>query len=272
MSEQPGAQLSLWSVPGIPRLAPGDDVGAVIADALRRADTPLRAGDALVVCSKLLSRAEGRFVDLSTVRPGPEARKLAEQVQKDAALVELILAESSAVSRTAPGVLIVRHRLGFVSANAGIDASNAQPPDAPPGSGPWVLLLPHSPDDAARALRRSLEAACGTAPGIVISDSHGRPFRRGAVGVAIGAAGLPALLDGRGARDLDGRALEHTETAVADQLAAAADLLAGQAAEGRPVTLVRGLRLPALPRTEEGGDDAGSAAELYRDPREDLYA
>src|SRR5207237_9241640 len=140
-----------------------------------------------------------------------------------------VLRESSAVSRAARNVLVVRHRLGFVVANAGIDASNAVPPGAPPGSGPWVLLLPRDPDGAARSLRRALEAATGARLGVVISDSFGRPFRLGTVGSAIGCDGLPPLWDRRGERDLFGRPLETTITALADQVAACADLVAGQA-------------------------------------------
>jgi len=244
-------QLHLTALPGVPRIQAGDDLAALLRAALARAEIELRAGDVLVCASKALSRAEGRVVALGAVEPSPRAVSLARRTDKDPRLVELILGESVAVSRAAPGVLIVRHRLGFVSANAGIDRSNVGAEDA-------VLLLPTDPDATARAL-------CALHPGIgvVISDSLGRPFRRGTVGAAIGAAGLPALLDQRGARDLDDRPLEHTETALADQLAAAADLLAGQAAEGRAFVHVRGLRF-------EPTDSR--ATDLLRDPARDLYA
>lgn len=269
------AELSLRSVPGIPRIAPGDDLGAMLCTALRAADVTPRPGDVLVLCSKLLSRAEGRFVDLSTVEASARARKLAAEVGKEPALVELILAESTAVSRSAPGVLIVRHRLGFVSANAAIDASNAMPAHAAPGSGPWVLLMPADPDATARALRQALAHSFGVDTGILISDSHGRPFRRGAIGVAVGASGLSPVLDRRGERDLDGRELEHTESALADQLAAAADLLAGQAGEGRPVTLIRGMPLANSPDNtddDDGHDHDQGARTICRAPGQDLYA
>ena len=183
---------------------------------------------------------------------------------KDPRAVELILRESTAVSRQAPGVLVVRHRLGFVVANAGIDASNAVPPDAPPGSGPWALLLPEAPDASAAAIRaRRRGRRRGRSVGVVITDSFGRPFRLGTVGVAIGVSGLPPVWDRRGEPDLFGRPLENTITALADQVAAVADLVAGQAAERRPLVLVRGLGFHP--------SDQGASA-LVRRAEEDLYA
>ncbi len=257
-------RVELIALPGIPILGPGADVHAEITAALARADLPLRDGDVLVVTSKLISRSQGRFVDLATVTPTPRAHDLAATVEKDPRLVELILSESVAVSRAVPGVLIVRHRHGFVSANAAIDASNASPPDAAPDSGPWVLLMPTDPDGAAAALRDSLEATSGAAVGVVLSDSLGRPFRLGTVGAAVGVAGVSALWDQRGVTDLGGRALEHTQTALGDQLAAAADMVAGQAGEGRPVILVRGLAFRV--------DPDANASDLLRPPDRDLYA
>lgn len=268
-------RLELRALPGLPLVAPGDDLSALIVAALSRAGIALRDGDILAVTSKILSRAEGRFVDLSTVVVSPEARRLAAEVDKDPRLVELILRESSAVSRKARGTIIVRHRLGFISANAGIDCSNSVPAFATPGSGPWALLLPTDPDGDAERIRQALiqshEQAPGQAPapgsrlriGIVITDSLGRPFRLGTVGAAIGVAGMPALWDRRGEADIYGRRLETTITALADQVAAATDLVAGQAAEGRAVVHVRGLRFPV-------GEHR--ASELYRVPGEDLYA
>lgn len=254
----PAPQVTLVALPDVPPVAPGDDLAAIIADSLKAANLKLRAGDVLVVTSKLLSKVEGRFVDLTTVAPSDHARQVAELVRKDPRLVELILRESSAISRMRPEVLIVRHRLGFTLANAGIDQSNIGR-----AGQDWVLLLPEDPDASAARLRADLQARCGVAAGIVISDSHGRPFRLGTVNVAIGIAGLPALLDLRGRPDLDGRVLRVSIAALGDELAAAAGLLSGQAAEGLPVVLVRGLHLPAAD---------GQAAELVR-PRElDLYA
>ncbi len=257
-------RLELTALPGLPVVDAGDDLAAVIEGGLRRAGLTLCDGDVLVVTSKIVSRAEGRFVDLATVAPSDEARALGSEIDKDARLVELVLRESVAVSRKARGTLVVRHRLGFIVANAGIDGSNARPRGAPPSSGPWALLLPLAPDASAEALRASLALrSAGARVGVVISDSFGRPFRLGTVGAAIGLAGLPALWDRRGEEDLFGRRLEHTITALGDQLAAAADLVAGQADEGRAVVLVRGLSFPAV---------ASSAAELQRPAREDLYA
>lgn len=246
----------------MPRVGRGDDLGGLVREGLQRAELTLEDGDVLVVTSKVLSCIEGRWVDLSTVEPSARARQLSAQLDKEAPLVELILRESSAISRQAPGVLIVRHRLGFVSANAGIDCSNALPDGAPAGSGPWALLLPRSPDESARALRAELQPP-GASIGVVISDSHGRPFRFGTVGMAIGAAGLPALVDHVGRQDLDGRPLEVTVTGLADQVAAAADMVAGQGDEGRPVVHLRGLSF--------AGHDS-SAAQLQRPADRDLYA
>jgi coenzyme F420-0:L-glutamate ligase/coenzyme F420-1:gamma-L-glutamate ligase len=257
------ARLEVLAVPGVPLVGPGADLPGVLAHALASAGVRLANGDVLVVSSKLLSRAEGRFVELPKVLPSPRAVDLAQRVGKDPRLVELILRESSAVSRAAPGVLVVRHRLGFVVANAGIDASNAVPPDRPAGTGPWALLLPEAPDASAAAIRARLALESSARIGVVVSDSFGRPFRLGTVGAAIGVSGLPPLWDRRGEPDLFGRLLEQTVTALGDQVAAAADLVAGQAAEGRPLVLVRGLTFDP---SEQG------AQTLTRRPEEDLYA
>ena len=238
----------------------------MIVAAMARAGLRFEDGDHLVVASKLLSRAQGRYVDLSAVEVSAEAAALAVETGKEPALVELVLRESASISRAAPGVLIVRHKLGFVAANAAIDRSNAQPPEAAPGSGPWALLLPEDPDGCARQLRRDFEAASGASVGVVISDSFGRPFRQGTIGVALGLSGLPALWDQRGRHDLCGRELKHTVTALADQIATAAELLAGQADEARPAVLLRGLKVGGLLSGE------ATARDLDRDPEKDLYA
>jgi coenzyme F420-0:L-glutamate ligase/coenzyme F420-1:gamma-L-glutamate ligase len=257
------SRLEALALPGLPLVATGDDVPALVVRAVADAGVTLVDGDVLVVTSKLLSRAEGRFVELPRVEPSARAIELARQVNKDPRAVELILRESVATSRQAPGVLVVRHRLGFVVANAGIDLSNAVPSDAAPGSGPWALLLPENPDASAAAIRARAEATSGAKVGVVITDSFGRPFRLGTVGVAIGASGLPPVWDRRGEPDLFGRPLETTITALADQVAAVADLVAGQAAERRPLVLVRGL---GFPPSDEG------AGALVRRAEEDLYA
>jgi coenzyme F420-0:L-glutamate ligase/coenzyme F420-1:gamma-L-glutamate ligase len=258
-----GSELTVRAIDGIPTVEPGDDLYEIIASGLSRAGVALAHGDVLVIASKIISRAEGCFVDLGAVTPGDAALRLAEEVEKDPRLVELILRESHGISRKKPGALIVRHRLGFVCANAGIDASNAARSDAPRHGGPWVLTLPRDPDASAAELRTKLSERFGAEIGVVISDSWGRPFRRGTVGFAIGVAGVPAVWDRRGASDRYGRVLEATEPAVADSLAAAADLVAGQADEGRPVTLIRGLVFHV---------SSDSAQTLLREPEADLYA
>jgi coenzyme F420-0:L-glutamate ligase/coenzyme F420-1:gamma-L-glutamate ligase len=250
-------QLALTALPGIPHVQPGDDLARLIVAGLERAELSLEPGDVLVVTSKLVSKAEGRIVDLATITPSLRALRVARITRKDARLVELILRESTAISRMRGEVLIVRHRLGFTLANAGIDLSNVG------GGEARVLLLPENPDDSARRLREAISARAGIAPGIVISDSHGRPFRIGTVNVAIGLAGIPAVWDQRGNRDLYGRVLRVTVTGLGDEIAAAAGLLTGQAAEGLPVVLVRGLRLPS---------GEGRAADLVRAVEMDLYA
>jgi coenzyme F420-0:L-glutamate ligase/coenzyme F420-1:gamma-L-glutamate ligase len=258
-----GSELLVRAIAGVPTIDPGDDLFEVIISSLARAETKLVAGDIVVVASKIVSRAEGCFVDLRSITPSDTALRLGEEVDKDPRLVELILRESTGVSRKTTGALIVRHRLGFVSANAGIDASNAAPSSAPEGSGPWVLILPRDPDATAAALRAKLARHFSAEVGVIITDSWGRPFRRGTVGFAIGVAGVPSVWDRRGAVDRHGRVLEATASALADSIAAAADLVAGQADEGRPLTLVRGLRFRL------SGD---SAEALLRDPENDLYA
>jgi coenzyme F420-0:L-glutamate ligase/coenzyme F420-1:gamma-L-glutamate ligase len=256
-------RLELRALLGVPIVQPGDDLGSLLCAAIERADiVPETGRDVIVVSSKVISRAEDRFVDISRVTPSQEAIRLGARAHKDPRVAELILQESSAVSRSAPGVIVVRHRLGFVAANAGIDESNCRA--ATDDRGPWVLLLPRDPDASARALRAAVSARFGADIAIVISDSFGRPFRFGTVGAAIGVSGLPPLWDQRGGQDLHGRTLEATVTALADQVAAAADLVAGQADEGRPAIHIRGLSY--VP------DDDASARALLRPPEQDLYA
>ncbi|MBN1286238.1 MAG: coenzyme F420-0:L-glutamate ligase [Anaerolineae bacterium] len=249
-------ELTLTGVPGVPIVQPGDDLARLVAQSLREAGLILQPGDALVVTSKIVSKAEGRLLDLRTVTPSARAEEVAAQVNKDPRIVEVILRESVEISRMAPNVLIVTHRLGFTSANAGVDQSNV-------GLGPdWALLLPEDPDRSAQALRARIAELTGVAPGVVITDTHGRPFRMGNINVAIGVAGLPALWDQRGNPDLFGRILRATITAPADEIAAAAGLITGQANESIPVVLVRGLALPEL---------EGRAADLNRPKSTDLY-
>jgi coenzyme F420-0:L-glutamate ligase / coenzyme F420-1:gamma-L-glutamate ligase len=248
--------LELLALPGIPMVRPGDDVGALTVAGLN--DRELRRGDVIVVAQKIVSKAEGRTVDLATVTPSAEARKLAEEVGKDPRLVEVILSESVRVVRSRPNLIIVQHRLGFVMANAGVDHSNVAPADGVDR----VLLLPRDPDASAEALRADLQRRYGVPIGVIISDSFGRAWRRGTCGIAIGSAGLPSLIDMRGQPDLFGRTLEVTIVGFADEIAAAASLLQGQAAEAQPVVLVRGLDWSA---------PAAPAAALVRPIEEDLF-
>lgn len=259
MSEETTASVqpvTILSLTGIPLIKPGDDLPQLILQALERMQCPLVAGDVLVVTSKIVSKAEGRIVDLHDVIPSAEAAALARETEKDPRLVELVLQESTEISRKGRRVLITRHRLGFVSANAGIDQSNVDE------GGERVLLLPIDPDRSADAIREALLAVTGVEVGIVISDTHGRPFRMGNVGVAVGAAGIPTLLDLRGETDLFGRVLKVTVQGYADLVASAAHLVCGEGDEGLPVTLVRGLRYPPV---------MGTASELNRSPELDLY-
>ncbi len=252
------ASLEISAVRGFDLVRRGDDLAQLIAAAFERSSLSLRAGDVVVVAQKIVSKAEGRLVDLATVTPSPRAIALAADIGKDPRLVEVILSESVRVVRKRPGLLIVEHRLGFVMANAGVDQSNVAAPDGKP----LVLLLPEDPDASAAALRERLRTLTGAAVGVVVNDSFGRAWRRGTVGVALGAAGLPALIDLRGRPDLFGRTLEVSIIGFADEIAAAASLLMGQADEGRPVVLMRGLEWSAPP---------SPAATLVRPPAEDLF-
>ena len=257
MSER--ADLQVFAVPGLPLVHAGDDLGAIITAALRAHGPVPRDGDVIVVAQKIVSKAEDRYVDLRSVRPSAAAVELAAQTGKDPRIVEVILAESVRVVRSRPGLLITEHRLGFVMANAGVDRSNI----GAAGEGERVLLLPRDPDASAAALRARLMEEFGVELAVIVSDSFGRPWRVGTVGVAIGAAGLPTVVDLRGKPDLFGRPLEVTVIGYADEIAAAASLLMGQADEARPVVLVRGLpktQAPTLP-----------AAAIVRPAAEDLF-
>lgn len=250
--------IALHGLYGIGEIGPGDDLGTAISQAIRAGGHGLEPGDVVCVTQKIVSKAEGRMVSLSGVTPGVEARSLADRTRKDARLVELVLRESSAVLRAVPNVLITRHRLGMVMANAGIDRSNVGR-----GEGEWALLLPLDPDGSAERIRAALQEVFGVAPAVVVTDSFGRAWRQGVVGVAIGAAGLPSLVDRRGEADRDGRRLEVTQVALADALAAAAGLVSGEGAEGIPAVLLRGLGRTEAP--------VRPASALLRAVSEDLF-
>ena len=255
---RPAAELSIMALTRIPLVRPGDDIADLILDGLANSGLTLRHGDVLVVAQKIVSKAEGRHVNLRAITPSARAEALAIEVGKDARLVELILRESTEVVRHRTGVLIVAHRCGVVLANAGIDASNI----GPGGDDNQVLLLPEDCDRSCGKIRARLAALTGIEASVVIIDSLGRAWRNGTVGVALGAAGLPALLDLRGKRDLFDRELRTTQVGIADEIAAAASLLMGQANEGIPVVLVRGLKF---------SDTNGSANDLIRARELDLF-
>ncbi|MCL4744405.1 MAG: coenzyme F420-0:L-glutamate ligase [Burkholderiaceae bacterium] len=252
------SKLELLAVPRFPVVKAGDDLAILLADALVGAGLALRDGDIVVFAQKVVSKAEGRYVDLRQVVPSLRAQSLARDVAKDPRLVEIILSESRRVVRQRENVLIVEHRLGMVMANAGVDQSNVANPD----TAELALLLPKDPDASARRLRFALIQRYNCSLAVIVNDSFGRPWRRGTVGVAIGCAGLVALSDLRGRADMFGRPLRVTEVGLADEVAAAASLLMGQADEARPVVIVRGL---------EVAGEGTAAATLIRSPDEDLF-
>jgi coenzyme F420-0:L-glutamate ligase / coenzyme F420-1:gamma-L-glutamate ligase len=251
-------ELRLIALGGVPLLQPGDDLCETILHAVARSGEQLRSGDVLVLAQKIVSKAQGRFVDLDQVTPSPRALELAKVVEKDPRVIELILRESAEVLRARRDVIVVVHRLGFVMANAGIDFSNVDAKE----ENSRVLLLPAEPDGECERLCRDLLERAGTSVAVIINDSHGRAWRNGTVGVAIGASGIAALLDLRGRPDLFGRALRITQVGLADELAAAASLLMGQADEGTPIVLVRGLSYAQM---------EGRAADLVRPKELDLF-
>jgi coenzyme F420-0:L-glutamate ligase / coenzyme F420-1:gamma-L-glutamate ligase len=251
------ARVELLAPGGIPEIRPGDDLGAMIARALRVADIGLREDDVVVVTQKVVSKAEGRVVNLASVDPSPKAREYAERWGKDSRQVELVLRESAEVVRMADGGLIIsRTRHGFVCANAGVDLSNV-------GSGEVATLLPLDPDASARRLAEQLGELLGVRPGVVISDSFGRPWRNGIVNVAIGVAGIAPLVDLRGSPDAQGRLMRSTVIAVADELASAAELAGGKT-DQRPVVVVRGY-------TAERTANGPGAAGLVMPREQDLF-
>jgi coenzyme F420-0:L-glutamate ligase / coenzyme F420-1:gamma-L-glutamate ligase len=251
------ARVELIGIPGLPEILPGDLLGSLIASAVRAAGDRVASGDVIVVSQKAVSKAEGRVRDLARIRPSGRARELARSLRKDPRLVELVLEESRVVIRAERGVLVVETKNGWICANAGIDTSNV------PGA-ETVTLLPEDPDRSARRIRAELTAIAEVAPAVVVADSFGRPWRLGQTDVAIGCAGLAALDDRRGRTDREGRELSATVIAVADQLAAAADLIRTKEA-GMPACLIRGLsRLVTV-------EDGPGAGPLRRPEPEDLF-
>ena len=271
--------LTLTPLPNFPLIQPDDNLARLIFANLQENDIQLQNGDILVLAQKIVSKAEGRLVNLADVEPSPRAIQLATVTEKDPRVVELILQESNEIIRTRPGLIVVEHKKGFICANAGIDRSNVEsPPLTPPsggrtasfplrgkarmGAGEQVLLLPKDSDRSAADLRKKLEKASGAKIGILIIDSHGRAWRNGTVGVAIGVSGIPALVDLRGDVDLFGRELKITQVGAADELAAAASLMMGQTNEGKPIVHVRGYPYPLRESTLN---------ELIRSKEQDLF-
>jgi coenzyme F420-0:L-glutamate ligase / coenzyme F420-1:gamma-L-glutamate ligase len=249
-------ELLLVALPGMPEITEGMALAPLLDAALARVGLSLVAGDILVLAQKIISKAEGRLVPLASVTPSERAMSIAREANKDPRFVELILRESRSVLRVKPGIIIAEHKLGFIMANAGIDQSNV------PNAEDAVLLLPEDPDASARRLRDALRDTTGVAIGVLIIDSFGRAWRHGVTGTAIGVAGMPALIDMRGNKDREGRVLKVTQVAAADELAAAASLVMGQADEGTPAVLVRGFPYPLRD---------GAVKELLRPEAEDLF-
>jgi coenzyme F420-0:L-glutamate ligase / coenzyme F420-1:gamma-L-glutamate ligase len=252
--------LTLTPLSDIPNILPGMDLAKVVLTGLEKTKISLRNDDIIVVTQKIVSKAEGRKINLATITPSRKAIDLATRTEKDPKIVELILRESKGILRTRPGTIIVEHKLGFVCASAGIDHSNVS------GEGSlkeeWVLLLPEDPDHSAEVIRKTIESKSGVRIGVLIIDSHGRAWRVGTVGITIGISGIPGIIDERGWKDLFGYTLKITVVGIADELAAAASLVMGQAAEGTPVVHVRGFPFPLR---------EGSLKELLRPKDQDLF-
>ncbi len=259
MSTDGFGRVEVIALAGVPEIAEGDDLGAMIGDAIEAAGDavrPLRAGDVLVVTQKVVSKAEGAVVDLRTVEPRPEAVAWAKAWDRDARQTEVVLREARRIVRMERGVLITETAHGFVCANGGVDASNVGP-----GSGDLVTLLPVDPDASATRIRASLRSRFGHDLPVIISDSFGRPWRWGIIDIALGVSGLLPLEDLRGRPDADGRVMRTTVRAVADEIASAAELALGKTA-GRPVALVRGSNPPL---------GEGSIRDLVMAPESDLF-
>lgn len=253
-------ELKLSAIKGLPQIVEGDDLTALIWKSLLENRKALKDGDILVLAQKIVSKAEGRLVNLTSVKPSKRAIELAEFLGKRPELVEMILQESNEVLRTRPGTIIVEHKSGFVCANAGIDHSNVKGPWGDDED--WILLLPEDSNRSADAIRAGLEALSGKNLGVMIIDSYGRAWRNGIVGACIGLSGLPALVDMRGKTDMYNYQMRVTVIAAADELAAGASLMMGQTDEATPVVLVRGF--PYALRES-------NASELVRDKKFDMF-
>jgi coenzyme F420-0:L-glutamate ligase/coenzyme F420-1:gamma-L-glutamate ligase len=253
-------QLIVTPIIGIPLINEGDDLAEIILKKSKDQNISIDNGDIFIIAQKIVSKSEGRMINLDNVNASTEAKNLAEQTEKDPRFVQLVLDESSCILRQSPGALIVEHKLGFVCANAGIDHSNVK--EASEKKEEWYLLLPKDPDSSAKKIRCSIEKSTGKKIGVMIIDSHGRTWRLGVTGACIGISGIPALVDMRGHEDLFGYRLRITQIATADQLACAASLMMGESDEGKPVAHIRGFPYQLREATLK---------ELIRSKEKDLF-
>jgi coenzyme F420-0:L-glutamate ligase/coenzyme F420-1:gamma-L-glutamate ligase len=247
--------IQIIGVDHIPEVRPGDDLVRLIIDGMVQGNTPPLDGDVLVVTQKIVSKAEGQLVDLTTIEPSALAMQWAERYEKDPRQVEVVLREATRIVRMERGILITETRHGFVCANAGVDASNVSPDT--------VCLLPEDPDRSAEEIRQGIKRELGVEIGVIISDSFGRPWRNGIINVAIGVAGIPALADYRGQTDAAGYSLHVTVLAVADEIAAAAELIMNKL-DARPVAIIRGYKFPVAA-------EPGTGRDLVMDSSRDLF-
>jgi coenzyme F420-0:L-glutamate ligase/coenzyme F420-1:gamma-L-glutamate ligase len=255
-------EMTLYAVPGLPLVAPGDDVAQLIVSRLTATGRSFQDGDILVIAQKIVSKAENRLVRLADVTPNECAQEVAETTRKDPRRVQVVLDDSNEIVRARPGLLIVEQKSGWICAHGGMDRSNVPAPSNDPED-EVVALLPADSDASAEGIRARIAELTGKSVAVIINDSHGRPWRVGTVGVCIGCAGLPPLWNQRGLHDLFGYELVASEECIADELAAAASLLMGQSNEGRPVILIRGYTPPSLP--------AAPAKTIQRDKSMDVF-
>jgi coenzyme F420-0:L-glutamate ligase/coenzyme F420-1:gamma-L-glutamate ligase len=248
--------IQIIGIKGLPIIKAGDNLAELICDAAERQKTPIQNGDIIVVTHVIVSRAEGKIVNLDGITPSAFAKSIAEQYGKDPTLVEVVLRESKSMVRMDRGILITESKHGFVCANSGVDKSNV------PGER-IVALLPENPDDSAEKIRKEIKKLTGFDVAVIISDTHGRPLREGEINVAIGVAGIKPIRDRRGEKDLFGYILRIKQTAIADELASAAELVIGQADEGIPVAIIRGYHYPK--------SESAKATELIMPKEKDLF-
>ena len=248
--------IEIIAVENLPRIARGNNIAKLIVDSTEKQNTPIQEKDVIVITHKIVSKAEGNVVDLDDVSPSERAKELAMKTGKEPDLVEVILRETHEIVRVGPNSLITENKRGIVSANAGVDKSNVEGERN-------IALLPKNPDASAQDIRREIKKLTNHDVAVIISDTHGRPLRMGEINVAIGVAGIKPTRDRRGEKDLFGYVLKVKQTAIADELASAAELVIGQASEGIPAAIIRGYKYPA--------SETASAKELTRPKETDLF-